>query len=143
MDLHQKVVSYNRKYYPDATINASSGDNQDSLEKRITSYKAGYMKGSPDLNIIEVNSKYNGFFIEFKSPTLRGILSPAQKENLERLKLRGYFSYLSDDYDDVIREIKDYMITRRIKCNNCKRKLKNEVTLNKHRIYFHKIKIIL
>ena len=143
MDLHQKVVSYIRKYYPDALINASLGENQDTSEKRITSYKAGYLKGIPDLNIMEVNSKYNGCFIEFKSPTLRGILSPAQKENLERLTIRGYKCFLSDDYDDVIREINNYMITRRIKCNNCRRKFKNEVTLNKHRIYFHRIKIIL
>ena len=92
---------------------------------------------------MEVNSKYNGFFIQFKSPTLRGILSPAQKENLERLKLCGYFCYLSNDYDEVIKEINNYMMTRRIKCNNCRRKFKNEVTLNKHIIYFHRIKIIL
>jgi hypothetical protein len=143
MDLHQKVVSYIRKYYPDALINASLGENQDTSEKRITSYKAGYLRGIPDLNIMEVNAKYNGFFIEFKSPTLKGILSPAQKENLERLKLRGYNCYLSDDYDDVIKEINNYMLTRRIKCNNCRRKFKNENTLNKHRMYFHRIKIIL
>ena len=90
-----------------------------------------------------VNSKYKGYFIEFKIPTLKGILSPAQKENLERLKLRGYICYLSDDFDDVIKEINNYMMTRRIKCNNCRRKFKNEHTLNKHIIYFHKIKIIL
>ena len=89
MDLHQKVVAYIRKYYPVLMINASLGENQDTSEKRIISYKAGYMKGSPDLNIIEVNSKYNGFCIEFKSPTLKGILSLAKKENVERLKLRG------------------------------------------------------
>ena len=45
MDLHQKVVSYIRKYYPDVMINASLGENQDTSEKRITSYKAGYLKG--------------------------------------------------------------------------------------------------
>ena len=90
-----------------------------------------------------MNSKYNGFFIEFKSPTLKGKLSPQQKETLERLILREYRCYVSDDYDDVIREINNYMMTRRIKCNNCRRKFKNEVTLNKHRIYFHRIKIIL
>ena len=48
MDLHQKVVSYIKKYYPDVMINASSGENQDTSEKRIISYKAGYMKGVPD-----------------------------------------------------------------------------------------------
>ena len=58
MDLHQKVVCYIRKYYPDVMINASLGENQDTSEKRIASYKAGYLKGIPDLHIIEVNSKY-------------------------------------------------------------------------------------
>jgi hypothetical protein len=45
MDLHQKVVSYIRKYYPDTYINSSLGENQDTSEKRIVSYKAGYTKG--------------------------------------------------------------------------------------------------
>ena len=92
---------------------------------------------------MEVNSKYNGFFLEFKSPTCKGVLSPHQKQILDRLTLRGYRCFLSDDYDDTINEINNYMMTRRIKCNNCRRKFKNEVTLNKHRIYFHRIKIIL
>ena len=81
---------------------------------------------------MEINSKNNGFFIEFKSPTLKGILSPQQKANLERLKLRDYKCYLSDDYDDVIKEINNYIMTRRIKCDSCKRKFKNETTLNNH-----------
>ncbi len=141
MDLHQKVLSYLRKYYPDIMINASLGENQDTSEKRITSYKAGYMKGGPDLHIMEMNSKYNGFFIEFKSPTLKGVLSPSQKQNLERLTLREYRCYLSDDYDDVIREINNCMMTRRIKCQFCRRKFKSEITLNNHKKYFHKIKM--
>jgi prophage antirepressor-like protein len=141
MDLHTKVVAYIRKYYPDAMINASLGENQDTSEKRIVSYKAGYMKGVPDLHIMEVNSQFNGFFLEFKSPTCKGVLSPHQKQNLERLTLRGYRCYLSDDYDDIIKEINYYMITRRIKCDFCKRKFKNEMTLNNHKKYFHKIKM--
>ena len=89
-------------------INASLGENQDSSEKRIISFKAGYLKGIPDLNIMEMNSKYNGFFIEFTSPTLKGKLSPQQIDNLERLTLGGYRCYLSDDYDHVIKEINDF-----------------------------------
>ena len=58
-------------------------------KKRIISFKAGYLKGIPDLNIMEMNSKYNGFFIEFKSPTLKGKLSPQQMDNLERLTLNS------------------------------------------------------
>ncbi len=84
MDVHTKVVSYIGKYYPDVMINASLGENQDTSDNRIMSYKAGYMNGSPALHIMEMNSQYNGFFIEFKSPTLKGIVSPHQKQKLER-----------------------------------------------------------
>ena len=63
-----------------------------------------------------------------------------QKQNFERLTSREYRCYLSDDYDDVIREINNYMMTRRIKCDYCKRKFKNEITLHNHKKYFHKIK---
>ena len=41
MDLHQKVVSYISNNYPDVMIHASLGENQDSSEKRTTSFKAG------------------------------------------------------------------------------------------------------
>ncbi len=53
--------------------------NQDTSTKRIVSYKTGYQKGIPDLNIMEPNNKYSGLFIEFKSLTLKRILSPAKK----------------------------------------------------------------
>ena len=120
------------------------GENQDTSEKRIISYKSGYLKGIPDLHIngFFIDGFFiNGFFIEFKSPTLKGVLSPHQKPNLERLALSEYRCYLSDDYDDVIREINKYMLTRRIKCSYFKRKFKNEMTLNNHKKYFHKIKM--
>ena len=35
MDLHQKVVSYIKKYYPDVMMNASLGENQDTSEKEL------------------------------------------------------------------------------------------------------------
>ena len=65
MDLHQNVVAYIRKYYPDAYMNASLGENQDTSEKRIVSYKAGYKNGSADLNISKPNQTYARLFIEF------------------------------------------------------------------------------
>ncbi len=52
MDLHQKVIAYIRKYNPDVMMNASLGENQDSSEKVIKSYKAGLSKR-------HTRSKYN------------------------------------------------------------------------------------
>ena len=141
MDLHQNVVAYIRKYYPDAYMNVSLGENQDTLEKRIVSYKAGYKKGSPDLNISEPNHKYAGLFIEFKSPTGKGIVSPSQKEAIDKLILRGYRCIISDDLHDVIKQINEYFLTRRIKCPYCIRKFKTEATVKNHQFYFHRIKL--
>jgi prophage antirepressor-like protein len=141
MDLHQKVVAYIRKYYPDALINASLGENQDTSEKRIVSYKAGYTKGSPDLHIAEPNHKYIGLYLEFKTPNGKGIVSPSQKQILDRLISRGNKCIISDDYDDVIKQINDYLFTRRIKCEFCNRKFKTEITLKNHQFYFHRMKL--
>jgi hypothetical protein len=47
--------------------------------ERIVSYKTGYMKGSPDLYT------YFGFYVEFLSPTGKGVVFPSQKQAIERL----------------------------------------------------------
>ncbi len=80
MDLHQKVVSYIKKYYPDVMINASLGENQDISEKRITSYKAGYLRGIPDLNIMEMNSKITPSLLNLKARRLEGFYHQHKKK---------------------------------------------------------------
>ena len=44
-DLHYKVVDLIRKYYPDSILVAGLGENQDTEDKRLDSYKKGYMRG--------------------------------------------------------------------------------------------------
>ena len=83
-DLNNKVVAYLRRYYGDILFNASLGDNQDTDEKRINSWKLGYTSGFPDLVIYEHNQLYNGLSIEFKSPNGKGKLSVKQREIIKR-----------------------------------------------------------
>ena len=45
MDLHSKVVELIRNFYPDALLVASLGENQDTPEKRIDSWKKGFQRG--------------------------------------------------------------------------------------------------
>lgn len=45
-DLHYKVVDMIRRFYPDTILVAGLGENQDTEDKRLDSYKTGYMKGS-------------------------------------------------------------------------------------------------
>ena len=41
-DLHYKVVDLIRRYYPDSILVAGLGENQDTENKRLDSYKKGY-----------------------------------------------------------------------------------------------------
>ena len=59
-DLHTKVVQFIRRFYPEILMTAGLGENQDTKDKRIKSFKKGYMKGQPDLIIHNIHKHYNG-----------------------------------------------------------------------------------
>ena len=73
-DLHYKVVDFIKHRYPDAITIGGLGENQDTVTKRIDSKRKGYLKGQPDLIIMNLHKRYNGFAIEFKAPKGHGSL---------------------------------------------------------------------
>ena len=79
-DLHYKVVDLIRKYYPDSILVTALGENQDTDDKRLDSYKKGYTRGQPGLLVLDYLKDYKGLGIEFKSPTGNYYVSEAQKE---------------------------------------------------------------
>ena len=99
-DLHYKVVSLIRRYYPDSILVAGLGENQDTDDKRLNSYKKGYMRGQPDLMVLDYHKDYKGLCIEFKSPTNNYQVSKAQYELMEKYSNNGYKFILSNDYDN-------------------------------------------
>ena len=68
-NLHYKVVDLIRKFYPDSILVAGLGENQDTEGKRLDSYKKGYVRGQPDLMVLNYHKDFEGLGIEFKSPT--------------------------------------------------------------------------
>ena len=74
MDLHVKVVSFLKKRYPHSLFTITLGENQDTVHKRIDSFKKGCIRGSPDLIINNLHKHCSGFAIEFKSPNGNGVL---------------------------------------------------------------------
>ena len=66
MDLHVKVVSFLKKRYPHSLFTVTLGENQDTVQKRIDSFKKEYLRGSPDLIINNLHKHYTGFCIESK-----------------------------------------------------------------------------
>ena len=82
MDLHVKVVSFPKKRHPHSLFTVTSGENQDTVFKRIDSFKKGYLRGSPDLIINNLHKHCTGFCIEFKSLKGNGVLSPDHSSEL-------------------------------------------------------------
>ena len=139
-DLHTKVVQFIRRFYPDALLVACLGERQDTSKKRISSFKKGYMKGQPDLIVYNLHKKYNGMYIEFKTPLCNAVLSEHQHKLINKYEENGYKCIFSNDYDLITKEINDYVHDIRIKCKYCKRKFISRKALKRHVKYFHRIK---
>ena len=89
--------------------------------------------------ILNNHKEYDGLCFEFKSPTNNYVISDCQKEMQQKYILNGYKFIISNDYDEIIKTIHDYMLGIRVSCQYCMRKFKNNHTLEKHNKYFHKI----
>lgn len=138
-ELHHKVVQLIGKYYPNAILVAAMGENQDSEEKRIDSWKCGYQRGTPDLMILDFHYEYKGLCIEFKSPTGNYSISESQIKMKEKYKKNDYAYILSNDYDHICKQIHKYMAGVRIPCEYCSKAFCTKNTLNTHLRIFHRI----
>ena len=138
-DLHVKVVSFFKKRYPHSLFTVTLGENQDTVHKRIDSFKKGYLSGSPDLIINNLHKHYTGFCIEFKSPNGKGILSYDQSKMLRQYQNNGFKILVSNDYDQIIEQIIEYFRDVRIKCSYCPRRFIRPQSLSNHIEFFHKM----
>ena len=138
-DLHYKVVQLIRNYYPDSILVAGLGENQDTEEKRLDSYKKGYQRGQPDLMILDYHIEYKGLCIEFKSPTNNYCVSESQIKMKEKYCSNDYAFILSNDYDKISKLIHKYMAGVRILCKYCPKAFRSKKTLNTHLKVFHRI----
>ena len=139
MDLHVKVVSFLKKRYPHSLFTVTLGENQDTVFKRIDSFKKGYLRGSPDLIINNLHKHYTGFCIEFKSPKGNGVLSPHQSMILLQYQNNGFKTLVSNDYDHIIEQVIEYFRDVRIKCSYCPRRFISSQSLRNHIKDFHKM----
>ena len=100
-DLHYKVVQLIRNFHPDSILVAGLGENQDTEDKRLDSYKKGYQRGQPDLMILNYHKDYRGLCIEFKSPTNNYEVTESQLKMKEKYCKNEYAFILSNDYDKI------------------------------------------
>ena len=138
-DLHVKVISFLKKRYPHSLFTVTLGENQDTVHKRIDSFKEGYLCGSPDLIINNLNKCYSGFAIEMKSPKGNGVLSPDQSIILRKYQSNGFKTLVSNDYDQIIKQIIEYFRDVKILCSYCPRRFISFQSLSNHIKSFHKM----
>ena len=138
-DLHYKVVQIIRNYYPDSILVAGLGENQDTEDKRLDSYKKGYTRGQPDLMILDYHKDYKGLCIEFKSPSNNYCVSESQLKMKEKYCDNDFAFILSNDYDKISKLIHKCMAGIRILCKYCTKAFRNKKTLNKHYKVIHRI----
>ena len=139
MDLHTKVVELVRNFYPDALLVPGLGENQDTSEKRINSWKKGYQRGQPDLMVLNNHRDFKGLCIEFKSPTNNYCVTESQLKMKEKYKNNGFAFILSNDYDKISKLVHKYFAGVRIPCEYCIKAFRNKKTLNNHYKVFHRI----
>ena len=140
-DLHYKVVDFIRTRYPHAIIIAGLGENQDTPRKQIDSKCKGYMKGQPDILILNHHKHYDGLALELKTPNGRGRLSPHQDDVLKKLSNNRYKTMISNDYDDIICTVIEYFRDVRVVCKYCNNCFLSDDSLKSHLIHFHKITV--
>ena len=140
-ELHYKVVNLIRNFYPNSILVAGLGENQDTEDKRLDSYKKGYGRGQPDLMVLNYHKDYRGLCIEFKSPTNNYEVSESQLKMKDKYIKNNYAFILSNDYDKISKLIHKYMAGVRIPCEYCSKAFRKIKTLNNHYRVIHRIKI--
>jgi hypothetical protein len=78
------------------------GEYQSSPELRSDAYHKGYIGGQPDLLILNLHKKCNGFALEMKHPGGTGKLKPNQRQSLDNLEKQNWKVMVSGKYDDIV-----------------------------------------
>ena len=138
-DLHTKLVSFLKKEYPHSIFSVGLGENQDSVNERIDSFEKGYLRGTLDLIVHNLNKHYTGLAIEFKSPRGQGVLSCDQSKMFKQNQSNGFKTLVSNDYDHIIEQLIEYFRDVRILCSYCPRTFISSQSLKNHIESFHKM----
>lgn len=101
------TVEYLRWQYPKVKYCASLGGIRTGYKQAVKAKRTGYIKGFPDLQILEARGGYFGMFLEIK--TKKGYPTTEQKEWIEALNKRGYYAVIAKGLENIFDEIDDYL----------------------------------
>jgi|TARA_R100000081_G_C4790721_1_gene157536 hypothetical protein len=106
-NLQEAVITYIKLKYKGIRYCASAGGLVTTIQSAAAMKRAGYVKGVPDLQIMESRHNYHSLFIELK--TKKGRLSPHQKQWIDDLNNKGYFAKCCYGLDECIDLIDWYL----------------------------------
>ena len=108
-DLQIAFVKYIRTHHPDVLF-VVSGDESflDSAEKRVSTTRRGYCRGTPDLIVLSRNSRFQGAAFELKTPWGNGVLSLEQDSYMKKLKKENFLCVVSNDLLELVAIITKY-----------------------------------
>ena len=118
-ELHCRVVDYIRNYHESAILAPGLGEIQDCQSKRIQAWRKGYQRGQPDVMLMNRSGHFSGLAIEFKSPTGTGVVSDEQRLWIEKLRSRGWYAMISNDYTEIVHTISNYFAHEKWICPEC------------------------
>ena len=113
--LQSAVVKYIQLKHPRIRYCASLGGIRTSFKQAIKAKQTGYVKGMPDLQIMEARGGYFGLFIEIKQE--KRYATKEQKEWITDLTARGYKALITKGLENCVTAIDDYL--KQKKTNQC------------------------
>ena len=106
--LQESLVIYIQLKYKGVRYCASLGGQYQKYPSQRRKAKAtGYVKGFPDLQILEGRKNYHGLFIELKTKT--GRITKDQQQWLDDLNDRGYYAICCKGLDRAMQIIDWYL----------------------------------
>ena len=106
-EIQEAIVTYIQIKYKGIRYCAAAGGLRTSISQATRMKRAGYVKGVPDLQIMESRHNYHGLFIELK--TKKGRLSPYQKHWIEDLNNKGYLAQCCKGVEEAMDLIDWYL----------------------------------
>ena len=97
------------------------------------------MKGQPDIMTVNHHNQYNGFCIEFKSPSNNYQISEAQRAMKRQYHQNNYRFLISNDYDRIIAYLNKHMMGVRIPCRHCSNSFVSNNSYQNHLQGVHKL----
>ena len=102
------LVTYLQLQYKNVRYCASlGGQYQPHQSQRAKAIRTGYVKGFPDLQILEARKGFHGLFIELKTKT--GRTNPHQKKWIDDLNERGYLAKCCKGIEAAMDVIDNYL----------------------------------